>query len=107
MSRRSVLLRELVPTLRAALDELMASDLERRPFVIVEDVVTRRFVQFARLFAPKTGALLFDVPSLGVVLLPCPDTKTGAEWAARVLAYSFGLPDIAELVVINDGDAAN
>lgn len=105
--RRRVLLRNLRPVLIAALDEIMASDLERRPFVIVEDTITKRFVQFARLYKPKTGELCFDVPKLGINMKPCPDPKTGADWAAETLAENLDLPASAELVVKIDGDETN
>lgn len=103
----SVALRDIEPVLMRVLEELMASDLERRPFVIVEDTVTERFVQFIRCFKPKTGELLFDVPALGVVLHPCPDPGTGAIWARATLAGNFGLPDGAALVIRIDGDLMN
>jgi hypothetical protein len=84
----------------------MASDLERRPFVIVRDNVTNRFVQFARRYKPKTGELLFDVPALGVILQPCPDIETAATWAVVALIEQR-LPDDAELTLWIDGDKAN
>ena len=105
--RTPVVLRDLVPALTLALDELMSSDLERRPFVIVEDTVTRRFVQFARRYRPKTGELLFDAPMLNVILLPCPDAQTGAKWARQVLTGPLGLPVEAALVIRSDGDETN
>lgn len=107
MKRASCILRDLTATLGPILDELMASDLERHLFVIVEDTVTKRFVQFARRYKPKTGELLFDVPALNVVLEPCPDTKTGAEWAANTLTLMFELPVSAPLIITCDGDPAN
>lgn len=103
---RTATLRDLRATLVPVLDELVASDLERRPFVVVEDAVTKRFVQFARRYRPRTGELLFDVPALGVRLRPCPDTRTGAMWATAAL-IDQGLPDSAELVVRIDGDEVN
>ncbi len=89
-----------------ALDEMMASDLERRPYIIVRDVVTKRYVQFARRYKPKTGELLFDVPALHIVLRSCPDTNTAATWAIAALMEQ-GLPDDAELVLKIDGEEAN
>jgi len=103
----SVLLRDLRGPLVLALEELLASDLERRPFVIVEDTVTKKFVQFARRYKPKTGELLFDVPALGVVLEPCPNPAKGSQWAAGVFLGDFALPPEAGLVITVDGDPAN
>lgn len=107
MTSRTVLLRDLVPELTVVLEELMASDLERRPFVIIQDTVTKKFVQFIRRYKPKTGELLFDVPLMGVVLKPCPGPAYGAELAADVMTLHFKLPDSAELVIRVDGDEAN
>lgn len=103
----SVLLGDLPKVLVGILNDLMASDLERRPFVIVEDTVTGRFAQFIRRYKPKTGELLFDVPALGLILLPCPNPTTGAKWAVDALSLRFGLPDDAMLVIQIDGDPSN
>jgi hypothetical protein len=100
-------LRELKPPLTAMLTELMASDLERRPFVIVEDEVTKRFVQFIRRYKPKTGELLFDVPKLNIVLESCPDPEAGANWAVTTLAAGFGLPGEAKMALWLDGDPSS
>jgi len=97
-------LSDLGERLRPLLEELMASDLERRPFVIVEDTLTRRFVQYARRYKPKTGELLFDVPLLGIVLQACPDMPTAIDWAAKAFRNGFGLPWSAELKLTIDGD---
>jgi hypothetical protein len=102
-----VALRGLGSILTEVLDELVASDIERRPFVVAQDTVTGKFVQFARRYRPKTGELLFDVPALGVVLVPCPDAQTGARWARCALGQHFELPDDATIVVRMDGDPRN
>lgn len=73
----------------------------------MEDTVTGRFVQFARQLRPTPGGLLFDVPTLNVVLVPCPDPATGAVWAAAVLAHDLRLPPDAALRLVPGGDAAN
>ena len=104
VTKQKCTLRELEPKLTDLLLELLASDLERRPFVIAEDVVTKKFVQFARRYKPKTGELLFDVPKLGVYLEPCPTAATGAWWAIGAFAGAFGLPEEAEIVMWIDGD---
>ena len=93
--------------LEAMLLELMASDLERRPFVIVEDVVTKKFVQFIRRYKPKTGELLFDVPALSVVLNPCPSAKVGAMWATSTFTGAFSLPSWAEIQFWLTGEPAS
>lgn len=109
---------QLRSTLASVLAELAASDVERRPFVLVEDARTRQFCQFARRccaecfpflrrYWPKTGELLFDVPALGVVLVPCPDPQTGADWAVCAMSHQFGLPVDATIGVRLDGDPRN
>jgi hypothetical protein len=102
--KQKCILRELEPKLTELLIELMASDLERRPFVIAEDVITKRFVQFCRRYKPKTGELLFDVPKLNVILKPCPNAATGAMWAAAAFSGAYELPDSAEIAMWIDGD---
>lgn len=108
MTRHVCELRNLVTKLEHVLEEMMASDLERRPFVIVEDTVgASLFVQFARSYKPKTGALLFDVPRLGITLKPCPDVQTGAIWAQSMMLEQFGVPLDAVVSITLDGDPAN
>lgn len=100
-------LSDLNAHLRPLLEELMASDLERRPFVIVEDTLTRRFVQYARRYKPKTGALLFDAPLLGIELRACPDMPTACDWAVKAFRNDFALPWSAELRLTIDGEPAS
>lgn len=107
MPKQKCALRELVPPLTAMLAELMALDLERRPWVTVEDEITKRFVQFIRRYKPKTGELLFDVPALNIYLEPCPDPDAGAHWAMTTLAGGFGLPGWAEVILWLDGDPSS
>lgn len=107
MKRVVTTLRELAAPLERALEELVSSDLERRPFVIVEDVVTKRFVQFARLYKPKTGELLFDVPMLQIDLEPCSGPAHGVRWAISTLEGPLNLPSSAELAIVMDGDPEN
>lgn len=104
MTKQKCTLRELEPKLMELLLELLASDLERRPFVIAEDVVTKKFVQLARRYKPKTGELLFDVPKLGVHLQPCPTAAMGAQWAVTTFSGGFSLPAEAEIALWIDGD---
>jgi len=107
MRRITTPLRDLSAPLERALEELMNSDLERRPFVLVEDTVTKKFVQFARRYKPKTGELLFDVPKLGIDLEPCSCPAHGARWAVSTLSGPLNLPPSAELVIVIDGDPEN
>jgi hypothetical protein len=105
--RTHVRLSNLEPALTLALEELLASDLARRPFIIVDDPVTKKFIQFARRFRPRTGELLFDVPALGIELRPCPEPSIGARWARFAFTDQFELPLSAEIVITEDGDPEN
>ena len=94
------------------LDELRASDLSRRPFVIVECLVTKKFVQFARIVDNSrlpgriVGEMVFDVPALGIVLESFDNNPTeGARRAVDVLEQ--WLPKEAMLRVVIDGDPEN
>lgn len=50
---------EFLTELKAALERLSTQDNDLRPYVIVEDTVTKRFIQFAGSFGRP---LLIDVP---------------------------------------------
>jgi hypothetical protein len=106
-------LADLEAVLPGVLEELRAIDSARRPFVVVDDVVTKRFVQFARIVKSHSGdaergiaplgAMAFDVPALGVHLQGFGnDPLEGARRAASTLRQ--WLPDDAELRVTLDGD---
>jgi hypothetical protein len=106
-------LAELPAVLPAVLEELRAMDAGRRPFVIVDDPVTRRFVQFARIVRSQPGdaekgiaplgEMAFDVPALAIHLRGFGnDPAEGARLATETLRT--WLPDDAQLVVTLDGD---
>ena len=99
------LLRDLESKLVPLLEDMLESDLERRPYVIVDEPLTKRFVQFARLYRPKTGELCFDVPKLNIWMQPCPNPHIGAAWAIATLTDAFGLPADAELSLTIGGDS--
>jgi hypothetical protein len=100
-------LADLEKRLVPILEELMTSDLERRPFVVVEEPLTKRFVQYIRRYKPKTGELLFDVPALGIVLQPCTSPVDGAQLAFATMRGRFELPYDAEFTIQVDGDPTN
>lgn len=50
---------EFLTELKAALERLVSQEKDIRPFVIVEDVITKRFIQFAGSF---NRPILIDVP---------------------------------------------
>jgi hypothetical protein len=107
-------LARLETDLPPVLEELRAMDLRRRrPFVIVDEPLTKRFVQFGRIveahpgdvekgIAPA-GEMAFDVPALNIYLEGFGnDPAEGARRAADILRQ--WLPDEAELVVTLDGE---
>ena len=112
-----VKLGELQRALVPVLEELKASDLARRPFVVVESTLgPKRFVQFARVVKgdpgdaargiPPVGEMAFDVPALGIYLNGFGnDPEVGARLAVDTLRS--WLPEEAELAVSLDGDEAN
>ena len=103
----------LESVLPAVLDELRTMELRRRPFVVVDEPLSKRFVQFGRIvklnpgdaekgIAP-IGEMGFDVPSLDIYLQGFGNDPTeGARLAAEVLRR--WLPDEAELVITLDGE---
>jgi hypothetical protein len=60
---------ESAPHLMAALQQLLDCPEVFRPFVILRDLSTNLFVQFA---GSTERGLLFDVPALGIVTLQIP-----------------------------------
>lgn len=66
-------LRDLPDVLPAVLRELRVMDVRRRPFVIVDEPLSKHFVQFGRIVDPRPppgiapfGEMAFDVPALGI-----------------------------------------
>jgi hypothetical protein len=109
-------LADLVGVLPVVLESLRTMDIGSRPFVIVDDPVTGRFVQFARVVKrfpgddakgiAQLGEMGFDVPALGIVLQGFGnDPREGARCAVATLRK--WLPDQATLVVTLDADALN
>lgn len=75
---KTVRLQESFETICEALRNLLECPESRRPFVIIEDVATGRFVQFA---GSKERGLLFDVPACGIVGEPCDTPERAAVMA--------------------------
>lgn len=107
---------ELQRALEPVLEELRSSDLGRRPFVIVDEPTTKRFVQFARVVKrdpgddekgiARLGEMGFDVPALGIYLIGFGNSPdVGARMATETMR--MWLPDDAELLVTLDGSGAN
>lgn len=121
-----MILTELAPALEAALERLGLRPLEPlRPFVIVEEPLTKRFVQFCTRFEGRLeaeGRVVLDLPlgehSIGAHLakgiLGGPryvrdglehyqvrnlTPAEGVRLALRVLRDVHALPDIAEVYV--------
>lgn len=109
-------LADLGTVLPGVLSELRTLDLGLRPFVVVDDTVTKRFVQFARVvqhhpgdaakgIAPP-GEMAFDVPALDIYLRGFGNDPTeGTRLAVETLRK--WLPEEAALVVTLDADALN
>jgi hypothetical protein len=66
-----------------------------RPFVIVQERASERFVQFA---GSTERGLLFDVPARGIVAEPCPSPEEGAALAITNLRAQ-GVPAGAVVLV--------
>lgn len=90
---------EVEPLLRAALESMLATPESQHPFVLVEDVVTERFVQFC---GSLERGILLDVPALGIVADPCRHVAEGVQRALYALRGPLALPDEAKLVVVFD-----
>lgn len=114
VGRWDTTLAELCAVLPAVLAELRAMDVGLRPFVIVGDPVTDRFVQFARVVkrfpgddekgVAQFGELAFDVPALGIYLHGIGDSPAVGT-ASAVAVLRCWLPYEAKLVVTLDSDA--
>jgi hypothetical protein len=108
IATRSTTLAALADVLPGVLAELKALDLAKRPFVVVDDVVTKRFVQFGRVVQGRpdiapVGEMAFDVPALGIYLRGFGnDPAEGARLAVETLRQ--WLPDEAALVITLDGE---
>ena len=113
ISIRRTTLATLETDLPPVLDELRTMELRRRPFVIIDEPLSKRFVQFGRIvkahpgdfekgIAPL-GEMGFDVPALSIYLEGFGnDPAEGARWAAEVLRQ--WLPDEAELTITLGGE---
>ncbi len=124
-----VKLEELVSSgvLREALERMRMLPEHERPYVIVDDTVTKRFVQFCGGFG---AALRIDVPVLRNVVAPavatellgesnhlnddlwshtkvCASVAEAEQLAVRVLTECLGLPGIADLTVTESPQSKN
>jgi hypothetical protein len=97
-----MLLSDARSAIRAELQKLFECPRALRPFVIVQDTVTEKFVQFAG--SMEEGAFL-DVPALGIMaqIYPVPlnaihNVDVAVEQAVLYLKMQ-GLPEFAELRV--------
>jgi hypothetical protein len=99
----------LVLPLAEVLASLQTCPSKHRPFVIVQDEVTGRFVQYAS--GAKDGLLVFDVPARSSEYPLCPNRLDGsierrsrdvvelAKWGQEVLGGPLALPYSAMLRV--------
>lgn len=95
-------LEALEEPLTAALEQLLETPGELRPFVCVDDTITKCFVQFCTRCTASLGApLLFDDPTRGVQLGVW-SAEEGAKLAAAVLATAYELPPFADLTITFD-----
>ena len=92
-------LSEVEPAIRSALESMIATPEALRPFVLVEDVVTERFVQF---YGSIERGIFLDVPALSPKGERCRDVADGAARAIATLRGPLGLPDNAQLIVLYD-----
>ena len=116
IGRWETTLADLGDVLPAVLTELREMDIGLRPFVIVNDPVMEKFVQFARIVhrdpgddakgVAQLGEMGFDVPALDIYLIGFGnDPAEGSRLAATALRK--WLPDQAKLVITLDSDALN
>jgi hypothetical protein len=114
-------LSELEVEIVAALRRLRETPMKHKPYVIVEDTVTKKFVQFC---TPPRGGVLIDLPTNelssgaartaasflkhnGSLEFPayeadCPTDEWGAKAAMRVLREVHQLPEFAELRIFEE-----
>jgi len=83
-----------------ALTRLLSKPRSQRPFVIITDQVTGRFVQFA---GSMEEPLIFDVPQLSFSEKIDKIPGTGADAALRVLQHDFSLP-LEAILTIEESD---
>lgn len=113
MTKWKTTLANLILVLPVVLTELRDMDLGLRPFVIVSDPVTGKFVQFARVVKRKPGdpiappgEMAFDVPRISIYLRGFGnDPVEGARLAVETLRK--WLPDHAKLVITLDSNPRN
>jgi len=110
---RRTTLAALETDLPAVLEELRTMELRRRPFVIVDEPLSKRFVQFGRIIkshpgdaergVAPLGEMGFDVPLANIYLQGFGnDPVEGARRAAEVLRR--WLPEEAELTITLDSE---
>jgi len=66
--------KKAVPVVEEALKQMLARP-RVRPFVVLADVATEKFIQWC---TSRDGALLFDVPALGIDAEPAPEVLPSA-----------------------------
>jgi hypothetical protein len=91
---------DAMPHITEALERMMAKEKSVKPFVVVSDRATGKFVQFA---GSKGERLLFDVPALGISFRTDDPIDAVAALACTKLRIDFKLPPQAELE-IQEGD---
>lgn len=79
-----------------ALSSLQQCAPEHRAFVILDDTVTGRFVQF---YGSSTDGLNFDAPQLGKIGPKFYDPMVAAAYALEQLRTAHRLPEFAELSI--------
>ena len=94
------LLEEAEEPIRKALEDLVARDEERHPYVIIEKVGRPDiFVQFGTY----RGVLLFDVPRLGIIGDPTP-VALGAVRTISTFAAAFGVRHDERVLIRDERD---
>jgi hypothetical protein len=92
-------LSEAAEQIDAAIERMLQRPKSSLPFVIVEDTVTGKFVQFC---GSAAESLKFDCPALGINSVEV-DRSVSAASSALCALRQQGLPDFAELKIVESG----
>lgn len=136
MSQKSYKLSELEAPLTAALEELWVALEKRKPFVIVEEVVSKRFIQFC---GSRERRPLLDIPggqlisslsptgqqtmmmskgfrfveprspmTIGSYQISCASARSGAKWGIEALRGALGFTEpYYEFTIEHGGEPAD